>query len=67
MITQTGQWKWRDGEISMKEFRKLSLEEKQEYLDLIKGLEQSERSTMDDYLVEIYNLDKKKPINLFEL
>lgn len=53
-------WIWRDDEITMKEFYKLSQQDKQEYLLLIKGLKQEERSTMDEMLLNRFNLNKKE-------
>jgi hypothetical protein len=60
-------WKWRDAELSSKEFYKLNKEEKEEYLNLVKGLPVKERSTMDEFLVNLYNLDKNTSKNYFEL
>lgn len=68
MITICGQWRWRDDELSMPEFRKLSQQDKEEYLDLIKGLDSAQRSSMDEYLVNLYNLDKPQNVKkLLEL
>jgi hypothetical protein len=66
-IKKCGQWKFRIDEIPMPKFRKLSPTEKQEYLDLIKGLPTDERSSMDEILIEEYHLNKTNTKNYFEL
>jgi hypothetical protein len=64
---QCGQWKFRDDELSMPEYRKLNPTERQEYLDLIKGLPIDERSSIDEYLINLYNLNNESTKNFFEL
>lgn len=67
-IKVTGQWRWRTDEISMKTFKKLNLNDRQEYLDLVKGLPKEQRSTMDEILINQYHLDKPNHTpNYFEL
>jgi hypothetical protein len=66
-LTKCGQWIFRDGELSMPAFIKSTSTERKEYLELIKSIPTDERSTMDQYLVELYNLDKKQSQNYFEL
>ena len=66
-LSTCGQWIFRDGELSMPAFIKASSTEKKEYLDLVKSLPTDERSTMDQYLVDLYKLDKKESQNYFEL
>jgi hypothetical protein len=58
-------WRWRDDEILMKEFHKLSKEERDEYLLLVQGLPKEQRSSTDDIYVAVYNLDKPKNKNKF--
>ena len=66
MDKQNTGWIWRDDEITMKEFYKLSQQDKQEYLLLIKGLKEEERSSMDEMLLNRFNLNKKEN-NFFTL
>ena len=58
-------WKWRDGELTMKEFHKLTSTEKQEYLLQIIKLNEEQRSSMDKILFNLYNLDKVNKIKNF--
>lgn len=67
IVTKCGQWIFRDNELSMPKFIKLSHTEKQEYLNTIKELPTESRSTMDQYLIDLYKLDKKDTQNYFEL
>ena len=60
-------WKWRNSELSSKEFYKLNKEEKLKYLEIVKNIPTNERSTMDEILVNLYNLDKNTTKNYFEL
>ena len=67
MIKQHTGWKFREDEITMKEFYKLSQQDKEEYLLLVKGLKPEERSSMDDILLNRFKLDKEQPIKFLEL
>lgn len=66
MSKQITGWRWRDDQLTMKEFYKLSQQDKQEYLLLIKGLKEEERSSMDEMLLNRFNLNKKEN-NFFTL
>ena len=46
-------WRWRDGELNVREYNKLSNEEQRKYLDMIKSLQPNERSSCDDYLIQM--------------
>ena len=46
-------WRWRDGELNVREYNKLSNEERRKYLDMIKSLQPEERSSCDDYLIQM--------------
>jgi hypothetical protein len=59
-------WIWRDDQITMKEFYKLSQQDKEEYLLLIQGLKQEERSSMDIILLNRFNI-KSEQNNFFTL
>lgn len=61
-------WRWReDQNLTMKEFYKLSQQDKEEYLLLVKGLKPEERSSMDIILLNRFELDKEQPIKFLEL
>ena len=61
-------WRWReDQNLTMKEFYKLSQQDKEEYLLLVKGLKPEERSSMDIILLNRFGLDKQKPVKFLEL
>ena len=66
-IKQYTGWKFRDDEITMKQFYNLSQQDKEEYLLLIKGLKEEERSSMDIILLNRFGLDKQKPVKFLEL
>lgn len=59
-------WIWRDDEITMKEFYKLSQQDKQEYLLLIKGIKPEDRSSMDIILLNRFNI-KSEQNNFFTI
>ena len=52
-LIQTGQWYWRQDELSFKQFTLLSKVEKEEYLFLLKGLNPNELSTNDLYILRL--------------
>ena len=60
-------WRWREDEITMKEFYKLSSTEKDEYILLILGLKQEERSSMDEIILNRFIKDKPKTNKFLEL
>ena len=68
-LRKTGQWTWREDEISFKEFNLLNKEEKEEYLYLLKGLPERERSTTDLIIINLYfkKQDKPKQENYYSL
>jgi len=63
----SNQFRWRDDEITMKEFYKLSQQDKEKYLLLILGLKEEERSSMDEILLNRFNKNNKQPIKFLEL
>jgi hypothetical protein len=67
MEKTTNIWKWRDGELSSKEFYKLNSEEKKKYLEEIQNIPTEKRSTIDEYLLTTYQLHKQSTKNFFEL
>jgi hypothetical protein len=66
-LIQTGQWYWRQDELSFKQFHKLKKEDKEEYLFLLNGLPQDERSTNDLYILNLFIKEEPKPIKFLEL
>jgi hypothetical protein len=60
-------WRFRDDEITMKEFYNSSQQDKEKYLLLIKGLKAEERSSMDEILLNRFNINKEEPIKFLEL
>ena len=67
MIKQHTGWKFREDEITMKQFYNLSQQDKEEYFLLIKGLKEEERSSMDIILLNRFGLIKPESIKFLEL
>jgi hypothetical protein len=67
MDKQNTGWKWRDDQLTMKEFYKLSSTDKDEYILLILGLKEEERSSMDEILLNRFCKNKQVPIKFLEL
>jgi hypothetical protein len=59
-------WKWRDDQLTMKQFYNLPQQEKDEYILLIEGLKPEERSSMDEILLNRFNINKEA-INFFTI
>ena len=66
-LIKTGQWYWRKDEISFKQFNLFNKADKEEYLDLLKGLPENERSTTDLIIMNMYIKEKKKDKNFFSI
>ena len=60
-------WRWREDEITMKEFYKLSSTEKDEYILLILGLKETERSSMDEIILNRFCKNKPATNKFLEL
>jgi hypothetical protein len=58
-LIKTGQWYWRENELSMKEYRQLSSTEKEEHLTLLRELKPEELSTNDEYILNQYTFNIK--------
>ncbi len=67
MNKQPTKWKWRDDEISFKEFRKLPSTEKDEYVLMLEGLEPEERSSGDEIILNLYSKNKPDVNKFLEL
>jgi|LakMenEpi03Aug12_release.lakeMendotaPanAssembly.Ray.scaffolds.fasta_scaffold1005733_2 hypothetical protein len=60
-------WRWRDDQLTMKEFYNLPQQEKDEYILLILGLKEEERSSMDIILLNRFGKNKLKTNKFLEL
>lgn len=58
-------WKWRDEELTLKEFYNLPQQERDDYILLVRGLKPNERSSMDEILINRFGDIKKS--NTFTL
>jgi hypothetical protein len=67
MEKHTQQWKWREDQIPLKQFYKLSTEEKEEYILLILGLPLSERGTSDEIILNNFTKLVPKEENFITL
>jgi len=65
-LTQTGNWYWRTGEISLKDYYNLSSTERKEHIDFLLTLKQSQRSTADNIILLI-SRTKEQDDKFFEL
>jgi hypothetical protein len=64
-IKQHTGWKFRNNELTMKQFYNLSQQDKDEYILLILGLKHEDRSSMDIILLNRFG--KNKQIKFLEL
>ncbi len=53
-------WKWRDGELSNREFNNLSSTAKQEYIKELEELDAGTLSTGDNILLNLYSKKRTK-------
>ena len=53
-------WKWRDGELSNKEYNKLTSTAKQEYIKQLERLDVNTLSSGDNILLNLYSKKKTK-------
>jgi hypothetical protein len=65
--TVKGQWKWREDELSLKQFRELSIDERDEYIFLLKGLKPEILGTNDEYILRWYNQEQIPTSKFLEL
>lgn len=66
-IKQHTGWKFRDDELTLKQFYKLTQHDKDEYVLLIEGLKPEELSSMDIILLNRFGKNKPEPIKFLEL
>ena len=67
MIKQHTGWKFRDDELTLKQFYKLTQQDKDEYVLLIEGLKPEELSSMDIILINRFGKNKQEPSKFLEL
>lgn len=67
MNKESTKWKWRDDEISYKDFVKLPQLEKDEYVLMIEGLKPEERSSGDEIILNRFSKNKASFKNFFSL
>jgi hypothetical protein len=60
-------WKYRNNELSLKEFYNLPKEKQDDYIQHIVELKEEERSSMDEILLNRYNKNNKIPDKFLEL
>ena len=67
MEKYTQQWKWRKDQMPLKQFYKLSIKEKEEYILLILSLPLSERGTSDEIILNNFTKLVPKEENFITL
>lgn len=50
-LTKTGQWYWRTGEISLKDYYNLSSIARKQHIEFILSLKESQRSSADNIIL----------------
>jgi len=65
-IIKTGSWYWRTGEISLKDYYTLSSIARQQHIEFLLTLKQSQRSTADNIILLI-SRTKEQNDKFFEL
>jgi len=54
-LIKTGQWFWREGEVSFKSFQQMGKQEKLEHLNYLSTLEKEDLSSNDLNILQIYS------------
>ena len=62
-LLKTGQWYWREGEVSLKYYYKMPVALREEYLQFLLSLSKSQRSTADNIILQLTNT--KEEVNKF--
>ena len=60
-------WKWRDDQLTLKQFYNLPQQQQDDYLQNIIELKEEERSSMDLILLNRFNKNNKEPEKFLEL
>jgi hypothetical protein len=67
-LSRTGQWLWRDGELSISRYYELTKEEKIEHINFLLSLKDNELSTNDLIILNFAKkIVKQKTKNFFTL
>jgi len=67
-LTRTGQWLWRDGELSISRYYELTKEQKIEHINFLLSLKDNELSTNDLIIINFAKkIVKQKTKNFFTL
>jgi hypothetical protein len=67
-LTRTGQWLWRDGELSTTTYYKLTIEEKIEHINFLLSLKENELSSNDRIILNFAGkIVKSKKNNFFSM
>jgi hypothetical protein len=61
------QWRWRDEEVLVAEFKKLTLTEKQEHIQFLLTLPKKDLSTNDEYILRWFGPAAKTNNNFISL
>jgi len=68
ILTRTGQWLWRDGELSLTRYYELSKEQKIEHINFLLSLKENELSSNDIIILNFAKkIVKEKTKNFFTL
>lgn len=62
----TPQWKWRDGQVGLKEFYQYTREEKDNHVKFLESLPVEKLGTTDEYILRFYSQKKKNFISIQE-
>jgi hypothetical protein len=65
-LTKCGQWYWRTGEISLKDYYNLSSIARKQHIEFILTLDKSQRSTADNIILMV-SRTKEEEKKFFEL
>jgi hypothetical protein len=66
-IKQHTGWKFREDELTLKQFYRLTQQDKDKYVLLVEGLKPEERSSMDIILLNRFGKNVEQPIKFLEL
>ena len=64
-LSKTGQWYWRTGEISLKDYYLLPADKRKIHLDFLLSLNPSQRSTGDNIILQVSRTKEKEENNKF--
>jgi hypothetical protein len=64
-LTKCGQWYFRTGEVSLKDYYKLIPTDRRKHIEFILTLEQSQRSTVDNIILLVSRTKEEKQNSKF--